>query len=231
MSASMEGIGSIARQGIASIPSPTIRHALDTAYQSASGRGTVDTAHRVFDRLTSSTWPVESLCRFLSGWRATHGTAIFVSGLIVRIQRDARKTSGSPRTLLHEVAAEVGEIIPEDTGVTDTPHEELFAAFANYIVGDDRWKLDRYAIPGCEHFRAYVKNQRLYEPIEDGILTTAASENWNSGEYTYLDRRIKRWMIDVLNRPAKDAEEKAKYVSTHAGETERNHFRHALDAW
>ena len=53
--------------------------------------------------------------------------------------QDNVAADGEPSLLLHRAAAEVGEIIPEDTGVDDTPHSELYVDFANYLLGDDRW--------------------------------------------------------------------------------------------
>ena len=138
-----ESIGAIVRQGIAAIVNPALRDALETAYESVAAVQAVAAATRVFERLSSTQWPRDILCRFLAGWRAMHGTALFVSGLIVRLQREARQAKEGTRAILYEAAAEVGEIIPEDTGVTDRPHHELFAAFANLVAGDDAWKLDR----------------------------------------------------------------------------------------
>jgi hypothetical protein len=224
-------IGSIARQGIALIVNPNLRCELDAVYRSPLGIETVETAHGVFNRLTSSEWPLETLCRFFSGWRSTHGTALFVSGLIIRVLREACKTSEFSRRLLYRSAAEIAEIITEDTGVDDIPHEELFTRFANHIVGDDRWQLSRYAVPACERFRSYIKRQRLAAPIEQAILTTMASENWNTGEYTYFDTLVRSWMLDVIGRSSDDVEEKVAYVKVHSGETELGHFLHALSAW
>lgn len=224
-------IGSVAREGISSIPDSRLRDVLDAVYQSPQGVRAVVTAQRVFNRLTSSKWPAEQLRRFFSGWRSTHGTALFVSGLVIRIHREACGAPEPVRLLLHQAAAEIGEIIAEDTGVDDTPHNELFVRFASHVVGDDQWQLDRYLVPACERFRSQVKERRLAAPIEEAILTTAASESWNTGEYTYFDSLIRPWLTDILGHPADIIEKKVAYVTVHAGETELGHFRHALAAW
>ena len=150
---------------------------------------------------------------------------------MIRLLREASGADGHAAALLYRAAAEVGEIIPEDTGVDDTPHSELYIEFANFLVGHDLWQLNRYSIEPCERFRRYVKGQRLEAQIEDALLTTAASENWNTGEYTYLDDMLRPWLVDRLGHDAALAEEKAVYVSVHAGKTELGHFLHALAAW
>jgi hypothetical protein len=225
------GIGRIALEGIALIDDPTLREALASAYQTDVARQAVATAEAVFDRLTSRAWPAGALARFLNAWRATHVTALYVSGLMIRLLREAGAAEGEPSVLLYRAAAEVGEIIPEDTGVDDTPHSELYVTFANFLLGNDRWQLARYGSPTCERFRCYVKAQRLEASIEEAILTTAASENWNTGEYTHLDGLLRPWMVGVLGHDAETVEEKAVYVSVHAGRTELGHFLHALEAW
>jgi hypothetical protein len=229
--ATTRGIAPVIRQAIALLDNQCLRDTLDATYRSVQGRIATDTAERVFDRLTSSRWPVETLCRFLSGWRSTHGTALFVSGMIIRLHREARIAAGSSRSMLYEAAAEIGEVIPEDTGVDDTPHHELFAQFANQIVGDDQWQLERYTVPACEQFRSSLRKKRLSGPIESAILLTAASENWNTGEFTYLDPLARSWLIEVLGDSPATAGRATAYISHHAGETELRHFLHVLHAW
>jgi hypothetical protein len=224
-------IGSIAREGIALVPNSALRETLDSIYRSPVAIRAVETAQRVFDRLVTRKWPAETLCRFLSGWHATHGTALFVSGLLIRVLRLEDNASDTSRSLLCRAAAQIGEIIPEDTGVDDIPHIDRFIQFADFVVGDDQWKLSRFAVEGCERFREFVKKQRLSAPIEEAILTTAASENWNTGEYTFLENALTVWLTDVMGRPADLVKEKMAYVTVHAGETELGHFLHALKAW
>ena len=225
------GIDLIALEGIALIEDRPLREALASAYQTETGRYAVAAAQALFDRLTSQAWPATALARFLNGWRSTHVTALYVSGLMIRLLREAVGSNGEPSSLLYRAAAEVGEIIPEDTGVDDTPHSELYVAFANFLLGGDQWQLGRYSSPACERFRCYVKAQRLEADIEDALLTTAASENWNTGEYTYLDGMLRPWLVDLLGHDAETSEEKGVYISVHAGKTELGDFLHALEGW
>lgn len=228
---SADTIPSIARRGISLITDPALKMALDSAYRSPIGIKTAKLAHSAFATLMSRWWPKDILCRFLSGWHSMHGTALYVSGLMIRMQREAARADEPIRSLLYKAASEIGEIIPEDTGVDDVPHNERFRIFANRLVGDNDWQRDRYAMPACGRFRDYVKAQRLSQSIEDGILTTAASENWNSGEYTFLKSHVTLWMTDHLRISPSDAAEAAGYINVHAGDTELGHFIHAIDGW
>jgi hypothetical protein len=228
------GIRNIALQGISLIEERQLRQALESAYDTRTARNAASAAEGVFERLTSRQWSSKPLSRFLNGWRSTHVTALYVSGLMIRLLREASAADGEASELLFRAAAEVGEIIPEDTGVDDTPHGELYMGFAHFLLGHDRWQLARWSNPQCETFRHYVKTQRLEAEIEDAILTTAASENWNTGEYTHLTNFIRPWMIDQTGESADLVEENAEnavYVTVHAGQTELGHFLHALEAW
>jgi hypothetical protein len=231
MTTKANDIGWIARQGIALVQNDRLRAALDAVYTSPRAIKTVETAHRVFERLTSEKLSTRKLRQFVSGWRSTHGTALYVSGLIVRLHRKAREVDKGARALLYQAAAEIGEVICEDTGVDDVPHNERFERFANFIVGDDQWQLSRYSVPACMRFRNYVQQQRLTADIEDAILTTAASENWNTGEYTYFSHLIEHWAIEFPEEPETALDGPFAYVTVHAGETELGHFLHALKAW
>lgn len=226
----MGGIDVIAGRGLSLITHEPTRSALEAAYRTPQAASAARAAERVFGRLTSARFPKDRLCRFLAGWHATHGTSQFVSGLMIRMLREADSRPEAERPLIHRAVGMVAEIIPEDTGVDDTPHAELFARFATFLVGDDAWRLDRYLVPACERFRAYVQDQRLRRPIEEAILTTAASENWNSGEYTYFDDLIAPWMTEVIGEKC-SYKFITKYVSVHAGGTELGHFLHAMRAW
>jgi hypothetical protein len=133
------GIETVAREGIALVDDRRLQAALEGAYRSDNGIRAVETAERVLKKLTSARWPSEVLHRFLSGWGATHGTVVFVSGLMIRAQREARALSEPGRSLLYGASAEIGEIIPEDVDLHGPPHSELFVNFANAVAGDDTW--------------------------------------------------------------------------------------------
>jgi hypothetical protein len=231
----MHGISikGFAQEGIALVENGELRCELNSAYNSEAGRFANAQAMRVFDLLCSKSWPAGTLCRFLNGWQTTHVTALYVSGLMIRLLREAEAgETPEKQVLLYSAAREIGEIIAEDTGVDDTPHNELYLDFAEGILGDDdRWKLRKFSQPQCEDFRRYVKQSRLEADLETAILLTAASENWNTGEYSFFDTLVMDWMTGVLELPEDRAESYAAYVTVHAGKTELGHFLHALSAW
>jgi hypothetical protein len=218
-------------RGVELVQDPLIRDALSEAYRSSSASKLLMTAHRVFDVLTAYKWPTETLAQFFATWNATHGTALFVSGLVIRLQREALLSGEHHRPLLFQAASEIGEVIAEDTGIDDVPHNELFARLANHFVSDDRWKLTRYCCPASQQFREYLKHARLAAPIERAILTTAASESWNSGEYCYLDARVSGWMVQVMGYSPESVEEITAYISHHARDVELGHFVRAINSW
>jgi hypothetical protein len=224
-------LAEIIRGSIGRVRDPQIQTALAEAYQAPSALKVISEAESFCTTLTSAKWSAELLARLLSGWRSTHGTALFVSGLVIRIQRQARAADSTARQHLFEAAAEMGEIISEDTGVDDLPHNELFTRFANQLVGDDRWQLNCYTIPASERFRNFVKRARLRGAIEEAILMTAASESWNCGEYAYLEPRLTHWMKDFLGFDHGTIRNAIKYVSHHTGSVESGHFLHAINAW
>jgi hypothetical protein len=224
-------IKGFATEGIALVGDENLRSALNSAYDSEAGRFANTEAMRVFDLLCSKPWPAETLCRFLNGWQATHVTALYVSGLMIRLLREAQSESEERGLLLFNAAREIGEIIAEDAGVDDTPHNELYQEFAEAVLGGDNWKLQEFALTECEAFRRYVKQGRLDADLETAILLTAASENWNTGEYSFFDTLVVTWMTEVLGLPKDLAEGCSAYVTVHAGKTELGHFLHALEAW
>jgi len=188
-------------------------------------------AETVFRRLTSRRWPVDVLGSFIAGWAAMHHTAMFVAGLLVRIQREAKNREDPARLFLLAAADEVGAIIREDTGIDGPAHAELFANFADCLIGGQQWKSFEAGMPACRRFRDYVRRQRLSNSIEEGILTTLASELWNSGEYTFVQPLMSPWLRDAQGVPPEEIARATEYVDVHAGEAERAHFLHILIAW
>ncbi len=226
-----ESIGDIARRGISLLDDSATQRALEAAYSSQAAARAVQTSEAVFKKLTTVRNDPEIVCAFLAGWRAMHGTALYVSGLMVRLLRERAVAHQPAAELIGNAAAEIAEIIAEDTGVADIPHNELFAEFARTACGDNRWELAKYNSPACDRFRAYVKDARLHGPIQAAILTTAASENWNTGEYTFFSASVVDWLMASRGLELNQAEKAARYVTAHAGNTELGHFLHAITAW
>lgn len=235
-------IAAIALKGIQTIPdcehdideTDPLVSALSDMNGSSAYQGNARKAERLLTGVTTADLDQDQVNTFLNGWRSTHITALYVSGLMIRIQREATQArfqgEAMKAELLSEAAYHIGEIIAEDTGVVGANHNNLFDRFAKSVSGNDQWKLDQYEVPECIEFRKYVERQRTKAPIEDAILTTAASENWNTGEYTFFAEIVEPWLQSRGQDP-QSAKNGAAYVSVHAGDTELNHFTHALKAW
>jgi len=213
-----------------------LRHALLVVVRSPAYREATAQAESVFARLTQTRHEDDALARFLNGWQTVHVTALYVSGLMVRIQEEAQAAAaageGSKAALLFQAAFHTGRIIVEDTGLKGIQHGALYERFANGIMrGSDEWKLNRHASQECKDFRRYVEKARLRDPVETGLLTTAASENWNTGEYTLVAPMIVNWLEKANGFSSPDSRKLAAYAIVHAGDTELDHFTHALKAW
>lgn len=224
-------IQSTAAKALQLVDDAPLRLSLEAAYASNSACRAVESAEALFDTLTSRLWDKDAIARFLSGWYSTHGSALYVSGLIIRITRLADGLAGKSGVVMRSAASEVCEVIPEDTGVDDTPHHQLFSEFATGLLADDRWKLDSYRVTACDSFRKQMMDRRLRGDIEEAILFTAASEHWNTGEYEYLNSTIRPWVQGHMGINGGIAEDSLSYITHHCGDTELGHFLHMIRAW
>lgn len=239
----METITEIAVLGIKTIPScdlelsraNELEKALLAVVDTPDHRQATLNAEQAFWRLSQQEAGSDSLNSFLNGWKTVHITGLYVAGLMIRVEREAHAARAAgddvKASLLSEAAYHIGEIIPEDTGLDGPQHGVLFERLATAVAGDDTWKLDENAIPECDAFRRFVELGRTKGPVEDAILITAASENWNTGEYTYASPITNEWLGRAHQMDETRAKATNAYVSVHAGDTELDHFTHALKAW
>lgn len=236
-------IAAIAARGIETIPqTPDLQNgedlqtALSAAVSAPACIAATRKAETAFARLAQTTPQNDkaALCRFLHGWQNAHLTALYVSAMTTRLLREATQAAENGNhaksALLFRAAAHSAEISVEDVGLHGLAHGLLFERLATGIIGDDSWKLSAHAVPECVEFRRYVEQARLKAPLETALLTTAASENWNTGEYTHAAPVIHNW-LESLGFSRQDATKLNAYVKVHAGDTELHHFTHALIAW
>lgn len=236
-------IAIIAARGIETIPeTPELqnREPLQaTLHAIVSGHPYIETTHQAetaFNRLAQTTPQNDktALCRFFHGWQNAHLTALYVAAMTTRLLREAAEAAGNgdhaKAGLLFRAAAHSAEISAEDVGLHGLAHGILFERLATGIVGDDSWKFSIHAVPECTEFRRYVENARLRAPLGIALLTTAASENWNTGEYTHATPVIYNW-LEMLAFSRQEATRLNAYVKVHSGDTELHHFTHALIAW
>jgi hypothetical protein len=180
-------------------------------------------ADRLFSLVTSLT-PADqpALRRFLNGWGDTHVSSNLVTVLALRLYRED----------MGEAAGHMMEVIADDIGKTGKPHAEMFATFANALcVPAESWREARNKTESCVNFRDYLREMRHDAPFDEAILTTAASEIWNVGEYTQLTYLMQEWMENKMGLSRGQAASANAYVRVHGGDTELNHFLHAIEAW
>jgi hypothetical protein len=224
-------IAGVAQEGISLISEKNLREALFAVYEKPACRESTLLAQSVFSSMFAGKGTREQRGRFLNGWQASHLSALFVAGLNIRMLREASALKYQGQLEMFKACAELVEVIGEDTGVDDTPHFQLYNEFANVVMENDFWKIQMFSVPSCERFRRFVQETRTQGPVEEAILTTMASENWNTGEYTYASAGVVEWMRSKLQLPGDLAERSSAYVTVHAGETELGHFLHAIQSW
>lgn len=228
----VESMQSLLLRGVGLIEDTELHAALRSVFFDTEGLTAIEACCRFFDELTTQPWSQPVLNRFVSGWGDLHQSAMYVSGMIVRVLRACtNERDADSRQLFVLAASELAEVIPEDAGVDGPPHDELFRTFGCCLTGTDEWQSGRFKTPACQDFRSFIRDQRLKAPLQEAMLTTAASEHWNSGEYTICEPSIRAWMQDLLKRDVSDVKQAMPYISAHAGETEASHFLHAIRAW
>lgn len=66
--------------------------------------------------------------------------------------------------------------------------------------------------------------------LQDGLLTTIASEIYNHGEYSMVAPMFKRWLEEHLGFEPRKAQRDVAYIVVHTGETESGHFVFGMNA-
>lgn len=170
---------------------------------------------------------------FFGTWRSTNNSAMCVSGLSNRLSMMAfrGRALADPSKLLPAIAS-LNRISDEDLGVGGgVLHSYLFARMATFVVGDDGWRLDSYQ---SEAGRAYSrwKNLRclVHRDLMVGLLTTAVHEVYTHGEVEFMHPLFHGWMHGQGRGSASEIARHLAWITVHCGPTERDHFRHAVDA-
>lgn len=186
-----------------------------------------------FATLVSQPWEPPVLASFMHGWHDTHLTSSAVTGLAWRVMRCAWHESDADKQHCYFLASQrTLQIIHEDLGLDGPPHAELFYRLATSLCHGDQWTLRSCRIPESWRFRDWVHYQRLQAPdIQEGLLTTVASEIYNHGEYTMLVPVLWQWMEQTLGLSPAQVAHDLEYVTVHSGETESGHFRLGIEAW
>lgn len=222
------GIRAIVSEAIADLPDGELAAAVDKAF--AQEQASHERIEACFERLTSRAWPRPTLERFFHGWRDTHLTSGSVAGIGCRLMLLAEREYPENGVAFFEAAARNARIIHEDLGLCGETHADLYERLATAVCDGDEWELRRNRVPSAFAFRKWVHRERVSaEDMQDGILTTIASEIYNHGEYSMIAPMFQRWLEGALGFSPREARRKLAYIMVHTGDTESDHFLFGIE--
>lgn len=222
------GIHAIVSETIAKLPNGELAAAIEKAFMQE--RTSNERIEACFDKLTSRAWSRPTLERFFHGWRDTHLTSSSVAGIGCRLLLLAEDANADNGASLSEAAARNARIIHEDLGLCGETHADLYARLATAVCDGDEWGLRRNRVPSAFEFRKWVHHERVSaQDLQDGILTTIASEIYNHGEYSMIAPLFRRWLERDLGFSPSEAKRKLAYIFVHTGDTESGHFLFGIE--
>ena len=205
------------------------RRELQMAYEAALSSPAAQKAeaetNRLFSLVTTLTPADQPALRvFAKNWGGeTHVSSDLVGLLARRLHHVGA----------HSAAGDMMEVIAEDIGSKGSPHRDIYATFANSLCTPaESWRAPELANAECKKFRKYLSDARTKAPLEEALLTTAASEILNVGEYTTAADKFAPWLKTSMKLSEKDGSLKRAnfYSKVHSGKTELDHFLYAIDA-
>ena len=222
------GIRTIVSDAIGNLPDGELAAAVDKAF--TQERTSHERIEACFDKLTSRAWSRPTLERFFHGSRDTHLTSGSVAGIGCRLMLLAEQANSEIGAAFFEAAARNARIIHEDLGLCGETHADLYARLATAVCDGDEWELRRNRVPSAFQFRKWVHHERVSaEDMQDGILTTIASEIYNHGEYSMIAPMFQRWLERELGFSPAEARRKLAYIVVHTGDTESGHFLFGIE--
>ncbi|HEX2836359.1 MAG TPA: hypothetical protein VHW00_25365 [Thermoanaerobaculia bacterium] len=185
-----------------------------------------------FREFTASMPTPERARHFFHSWSLTNHSAMCVSGIGNRMTlrlRDSR--NGIDKSRLTAALLSLHRISDEDLGALGgTLHADLFYEMAELFCGGDAWLSRAYAVESARAFKEYKNRAGLRTPdLMFGLLSTVAHEVYTHGEVEFIlplfKECVKHFAIDE-----KQQRRRLGWISIHCGPTEREHFRHAVEA-
>lgn len=223
------GIRDFVSEAISHLPDGNLATAVDSAFRQE--QASVDRIESCFAELTSRTWSKSALERFFHGWRDTHLTATSVAAMACRLLSLAEAAADKDATWFEASASETAKIIHEDLGLLGYPHAELYDRLATSVCGADEWGLCRNRVSSAFEFRKWVHHQRVVaRDVQEGLLTTIASEIYNHGQYSAIAPLFQHWLEETLQLEEKQVQSAMAYIMVHTGDTESGHFMYGMKA-
>jgi len=223
------GIRSIVGDAIAGLPDGNLATAVEQAFEKE--QASVNRIEECFEQLTSRAWSRPTLERFFHAWRDTHLSAGSVAGMTCRLLALAEKAGAERSHSFKEAAGQTARIIHEDLGLCGETHAELYNRLATSVCDGDEWELRRNRVPSAFEFRNWVHHQRVVaRDLQEGLLTTIASEIYNHGEYSMLAPMFNHWLEERLAFEPEKVQRDIAYIAVHTGGTESGHFMYGMHA-
>jgi hypothetical protein len=225
---------------------PIVAH-VNSALDAVPGSPVIDALRRAFAAHASSLADIERAFRdftaqsptgnraryFFHSWSLTNHSALCVSGIGNRITlriRDERNGIDKPR--LTQALLSLHRISDEDLGALGgTLHADLFYEMAELFCGGDAWMSRGFAVASARAFREYKNRAGLRTAdLMYGLLSTIAHEVYTHGEVEFILPLFRDCVRQHFDIDEKQQRRRLGWISIHCGPTEREHFRHAVEA-
>lgn len=159
--------------------------------------------------------------------QSMHLSVLSVSAIKVRIDKDENLDPVSKE----EIQEQISDIIAEDVGMEGLTHHALFERFARAVTGTSRWA-DQDTLHGdVKIFRDKLHKLRTHGDLSQALASLIISEIWNTGEYTFAAPLTESFLSQSSASSGFNARNSNAYMAVHSGDTEFDHFIHAVYAY
>lgn len=190
----------------------------------------IENAFRTF---TSAAPTPERARYFFHSWSLTNHSAMCVSGIGNRITlRLLDERNGIDKPRLTSALLALHRISDEDLGALGgTLHADLFYEMADLFCDGDAWMRRGFALDSARAFKDYKNRTGLRMPdLMFGLLSTVAHEVYTHGEVEFILPLFRGLVQQHFDIDEKQQRRRLAWISVHCGPTEREHFRHAVEA-
>ena len=152
-----------------------------------------------------------------------------IYGLSCRLQRLAIKAevNSSIREQFMLASAHNAETSYEDLGLDygGATHAQLYNNFAQQLLGDFPWSLEKYCLPEAREFRGWIYENMVVSDVTIGLFTNMFSEIYNHAEYNIALNAFSTFVDRHYHFSTAERETALQYIYAHvADETEVDHF-------
>jgi hypothetical protein len=219
------------RSALDAVPNSPLIEPLRRAFEAHTGALTdIENSFREF---TSIAPTVERARYFFHSWSLTNHSALCVSGIGNRITlRLLDERNGIDKPRLTSALLALHRISDEDLGALGgTLHADLFYEMAGLFCDGDAWLSRGFAVDSARAFKEYKNRSGLRHPdLMYALLSTTAHEVYTHGEVEFILPLFKNCVAQHFDIDEKQARRRLAWISVHCGPTEREHFRHAVEA-